>query len=73
MQRFKISLKYIFCLFLGTIIMLIFSFFDANIYHIPRAEQGVMDFTNCENYNKYINMPIVRELEFYYNRWIVTD
>lgn len=76
MQQFKMSLKYIFCffcLFLGTIIMLIFSFFDMNIYHIPRAEQGVMDFTNCEDYNKYINMPIVGELEFYYNRWIVTD
>ncbi|MCM1131649.1 MAG: histidine kinase [Anaeroplasma bactoclasticum] len=32
-----------------------------------------MDFSNCKNYNKNINMPIVGEMEFYYNRWIITD
>lgn len=53
--------------------MLVFSFYDMKIYSIPRAEQGVMDFTDCKNYNRYINMPIVGELEFYYNRWIITD
>lgn len=76
MNRFKLVLKYIFlffCLFLGTIIMLIFSFCDTKIYHIPRAEDGIMDFTNCKDYNKNINLPIVGELEFYYNRWIITD
>lgn len=76
MTKLKLTLKYIFCffcLFLGTIIMLIYSFCDNKIYNIPRASYGIMDFTNCKDYNKNINMPIVGELEFYYNRWIITD
>lgn len=76
MERLKLALKYLFCffcLFLGTIIMLIFSFCDTKIYHIPRAQEGIMDFKDCQNYNKSINLPIVGELEFFYNRWIITD
>ncbi len=68
----KISLSLIF-LFLPMSIMLIYSNFDDKIYHIPRASQGVMDFKDCKNYNKSINLPIVGELEFFYNRWIITD
>ncbi len=76
MKKFKTFIKIflcMFCLFFGVSYMLIFSFFDDQIYNIPRAKEGIMDFKDCKNYNKKINMPIVGELEFYHNRWIITD
>lgn len=76
MQKFKSFIKIflsLLCLFIGMTYMLIFSSFDDKIYNIPRAVEGVMDFKGCENYNKKINIPIVGELEFYRNRWIITD
>ncbi|MDE7263912.1 MAG: histidine kinase [Anaeroplasmataceae bacterium] len=76
MRKFKTIIKILFslfCIFFGMSYMLLFSFYDDKIYNIPRAIEGVMDFEDCKNYNKKINMPIVGELEFYYNRWIITD
>lgn len=72
-KRSIVFLLSLICLSLGAILMVYCSFNDYKIYHIPRAEKGIMDFKDCQNFNKNINIPIVGELEFYMNRWIVSD
>ncbi len=73
MKRIILWILSFFCLFTGAGIMIFCSINEEAIYHIPHAEKGVMDFSECQNYNKKINIPIVGELELYMNRWIETD
>lgn len=72
-KRIILLILSLLCLFTGAGIMLIYSMNDNAIYHIPHAEKGIMDFSECQNYNKKINIPIEGELELYMNRWIETD
>lgn len=60
-------------LFLGPLIVIIYSQFDYKIYNFPQTINGVMDFYECDEYNKRIKIPVSGDVEFYYNKWIVTD
>lgn len=60
-------------LFIGAILITLYHFNDYKIYNYPHSENGVMDFSGYTYTNKNVNVQPVGNVEFYYNRWIISD